>query len=276
MKPFTVALALDTHRVTPQTVIDTAPGRISIGPNTISDSHPHGALTVEQIIQKSSNVGTTKLALGMPPQNMWNMFMALGFGQAPQVDFPGAVAGRVRPWRKWRPIEQATMSYGHGISVSLMQIARAYTIFANDGQLLPLTFMRLDEPPKGVSVIKPATAQAMRKMLEMAAGPEGTAPKAQVPGYRVAGKTGTAHKQEGGRYINRYISSFVGLAPVSDPKVIVAIMLDEPSTGRYYGGDVVAPVFSAIVQGALRALNVAPDAPFKQVVLPAQTVQESI
>ncbi|MFN7834869.1 MAG: peptidoglycan D,D-transpeptidase FtsI family protein [Burkholderiaceae bacterium] len=276
MKPFTVALALDTHRVTPQTMIDTAPGRILIGPNTISDAHPHGTLTVEQIIQKSSNVGTTKLALGIPPQNMWNMFMALGFGQAPQVDFPGAVAGRVRPWRKWRPIEQATMSYGHGISVSLMQIARAYTIFANDGQLLPLTFMRLDEPPKGVSVVKPATAQAMRKMLEMAAGPEGTAPKAQVPGYRVAGKTGTAHKQEGGRYINRYISSFVGLAPVSDPKLIVAVMLDEPSTGRYYGGDVAAPVFSSIVQGALRALNVAPDAPFKQVVLPAQTVQESI
>ena len=276
LKPFTVALALDTNRVKPSTVIQTAPGKLTIGPNTISDAHPHGALTVEQVIQKSSNVGTTKIAFEMEPHEMWDMFSELGFGQAPRIGFPGAVAGRVRPWKSWKPIEQATMSYGHGISVSLIQLARAYTIFTNDGQVLPLSFMKLDTAPKGEPVVTPATAAAMRKMLEMAAGPEGTAPQAQVPGYRVAGKTGTAHKQEGGRYVNKYVSSFVGLAPASDPKVIVAVMIDEPSAGVYYGGLVAAPVFSSIVQGTLRAMNVAPDAPFKQVLIPAEPVQESM
>ena len=276
MKPFTVALGLDTNRIKPSTVIQTAPGKLTIGPSTISDAHPHGPLTVEQVIQKSSNVGTSKIAFEMEPREMWEMFSELGFGQAPRIEFPGAVAGRVRPWKNWRPIEQATMSYGHGISVSLIQLARAYTIFSNQGNILPLSIMRQLTPPKGEPVIHPGTAIAMRKMLEMAAGPEGTAPAAQVAGYRVGGKTGTAHKQESGRYVNKYVSSFVGLAPISDPKVIVAVMLDEPSNGQYYGGLVAAPVFANIVQGSMRALNVTPDAPYKQVMMPTQMVQESM
>jgi cell division protein FtsI (penicillin-binding protein 3) len=276
MKPFTTALALETGRVTPQTVINTAPGKLTIGSATIGDAHAYGALTVEQVLQKSSNVGTAKMALSMPPQKMWEMFTAVGFGQAPQLGFPGAVAGRVRPHKSWRPIEQATMSYGHGISVSLVQMARAYTVFARDGDMVPLSMLKAEAPPAGVPVISAQTAQAVRKMLEMAAGPGGTAPLAQVAGYRVAGKTGTAHKQEGGRYVNRYIASFVGFAPVSDPRIVVAVMIDEPSAGKHYGGQVAAPVFSQIVGGALRALRIPPDAPLSNMVVPAEPVLESM
>ncbi|MCE2680243.1 MAG: penicillin-binding protein 2 [Burkholderiales bacterium] len=276
MKPFTVALALETGLVKPSTVIQTAPGRLTIGSATISDAHPHGALTVEEVIQKSSNVGTTKIALRLEPQEMWSMFTEVGLGQAPNLGFPGAVAGRVRPWKTWKPIEQATMSYGHGLSVSLIQLARAYTVFTNDGQVLPASFMKLDRPPKGTQVFSSETSAIMRKMLEMAAAPGGTAPKAQVVGYRVAGKTGTAHKQEGGRYVNKYVSSFVGFAPVSNPRLLVAVMLDEPGAGSHYGGDVAAPIFSNIVLASLRHLQVKPDAPFKQIVMVPPVVEDSL
>ncbi|HMM52241.1 MAG: penicillin-binding protein 2 [Burkholderiales bacterium] len=276
MKPFTVALALELGEVTPSTVIQTAPGRLTIGPNTIGDAHPHGPLTVEQIVQKSSNVGTAKIALGMPARKMWEMYTELGFGQAPRIGFPGAVAGRVRPYRSWRPIEQATMSYGYGLSVSLLQLARAYTVFANDGELLPLSMFKVDEPPSGQPVIAAKTARAVRQMLEMAAGPGGTAPQAQIAGYRVAGKTGTAHKRDGGRYVNKYLASFVGFAPVSDPRVIVAVMVDEPAAGKYYGGLVAAPVFARIAGDSLRTLRVPPDAPIAQLAVPASTPKESM
>ncbi|MEB2336340.1 MAG: penicillin-binding protein 2 [Burkholderiales bacterium] len=276
MKPFTVALALELGEVTPSTVIQTAPGRLAIGPNTIGDAHPHGPLTVEQIVQKSSNVGTAKIALGMPARKMWEMYTELGFGQAPRIGFPGAVAGRVRPYRSWRPIEQATMSYGYGLSVSLLQLARAYTVFANDGELLPLSMFKVDEPPSGQPVIAAKTARAVRQMLEMAAGPGGTAPQAQIAGYRVAGKTGTAHKRDGGRYVNKYLASFVGFAPVSDPRVIVAVMVDEPAAGKYYGGLVAAPVFARIAGDSLRTLRVPPDAPIAQLAVPASTPKESM
>jgi cell division protein FtsI (penicillin-binding protein 3) len=233
-------------------------------------------LTVEQVLQKSSNVGTVKMALQLPPQRMWEGFTSLGFGQAPQLGFPGAVAGRVRPHKSWKPIEQATMSYGHGISVSLIQMARAYSVFARDGELIPLTMLRHDAPAEGVPVFKPETAIAVRRMLEMAAGPQGTAPLAQIPGYRVGGKTGTAHKQENGAYQNKYIASFVGLAPISRPRVIVAVMVDEPSAGKYYGGQVAAPVFARITGETLRALRVQPDAPFATLIQPADPVRESL
>ncbi|MBP8307322.1 MAG: penicillin-binding protein 2 [Burkholderiaceae bacterium] len=276
MKPFTSALALESGRFTPQSVIQTAPGRLTIGSATIGDAHTYGALTVEQVLQKSSNVGTAKIALSFPPEKMWNMFTAVGFGQAPDLGFPGAVAGRVRPHKSWRPIEQATMSYGHGISVSLIQMARAYTVFARDGDLVPLSMVRTGAPAVGVKVIEPRTAQAVRRMLEMAAGPGGTAPKAQIVGYRVAGKTGTAHKQEGGRYINKYIASFVGFAPASNPRIVIAVMIDEPSAGRHYGGDVAAPVFAQIAGDSLRALRIARDAPLANLVIPAEPVKESM
>ncbi len=263
MKPFTAALALERGKVRADTVINCA-GKISIGPASISDAHPHGALTVAQVIQKSSNVGTAKIALGFQPKEMWEMFDSVGFGQAPNLGFPGEVNGRLRPWKNWRPIEQVTMSYGHGVSVSLIQLARAYAIFARDGETVPLTLIRSDEPPAhGVRVFSSQTAREIRVMLEMAVQPEGTAPKARVPGYRVGGKTGTAYKIEGGQYVRKYIASFVGLAPISDPRLVVAVMIDEPTGGAHYGGDVAGPVFAQIMGGALRTLGIAPDDPIQ-------------
>ena len=259
MKPFTVALALETGRVTPDTPIQTAPGRITIGGATISDSHPHGVLTVAEVVQKSSNVGTVKMAMQMPAREMWEMFAQIGLGQKPRIDFPGAVTGRLRPYKTWRPIEQATMSYGYGLSASLFQLARAYTVFARDGELIPVTIQRHDEPAVGQRVMSAKTARQVREMLRLAAGPGGTAPQAQAIGYSVGGKTGTARKQEGRSYTNKYRAWFVGLAPVSEPRVVVAVMVDEPSKGVYYGGIVAAPVFSQVVQQTLRMMNVAPD-----------------
>jgi len=275
LKPFSIALALDTKRVTPNTIVQTSPGKLTIGTATIGDSHAHGPLTVSQIIQKSSNIGTAKIALQMQPQEMWEMFTTVGFGQQPKFGFPGAVAGRVRPFKSWRPIEQATMSYGHGISVSLLQLAHAYTIFARDGDLIPLSFQKLSAPPVSQRVITEKTAREMRAMLETATGPEGTAPKAQTPGYRVAGKTGTAYKIVGGRYVSKYVSSFVGFAPASDPRLIIAVMVDEPS-GAHYGGEVAAPIFSAIAGSALRAMNVGPDSTVTSIIVPATVPQESM
>lgn len=276
LKPFTVALALDTKRVTPNTTFQTSPGKMTIGTATIGDAHAHGLLTVTQIIQKSSNIGTAKIALQMPAEEMWEMFTTVGFGQQPKFGFPGAVAGRVRPYKSWRPIEQATMSYGHGISVSLIQIAHAYTIFARNGDLIPLSFRKINEPPVGQRVVSEKTALTMRAMLETVTAPGGTAPKAQVPGYRVGGKTGTAYKIEGGKYVRKYIADFVGFAPASDPRLIIAVMVDEPSVGSHYGGDVAAPVFAAVAANALRALNVAPDSTITNIIVPTDVVQESM
>ena len=259
MKPFTVALALETGRVTPTTPIQTAPGRITITGSTISDAHPHGVLTVAEVIQKSSNVGTVKMAMQMPAREMWEMYTQIGLGQKPRIDFPGAVTGRLRPYRSWRPIEQATMSYGYGLSASLFQLARAYTVFARDGELIPVTIQRQDVPAVGQRVISARTAQQVREMLRLAAGPGGTAPQAQAIGYSVGGKTGTARKQEGRSYTNKYRAWFVGLAPIGTPRIVVAVMVDEPSKGGYYGGVVAAPVFSQVVQQTLRMMNVAPD-----------------
>jgi cell division protein FtsI (penicillin-binding protein 3) len=275
MKPFTAALALETGRVTPGTPIDTAPGRITITGSTINDAHPHGVLTVAEIIQKSSNVGTVKMAMQMPAREMWDLYTQVGLGQKPQIDFPGAVTGRLRPYKTWRPVEQATMSYGYGLSASLFQLARAYTVFARDGEIIPLTIQKHDAQAAGQRVLSPSTAQAVREMLRMAAGPGGTAPKAQAIGYSVGGKSGTARKQEGKSYSNKYRSWFVGLAPVSQPRIVVAVMVDEPSKGVYFGGEVAAPVFSQVVQQTLRMMNVAPDIEVKaQIVgkpVPAET-----
>jgi cell division protein FtsI (penicillin-binding protein 3) len=259
MKPFIAALALEKKLVTPETPIQTGPGRILVTGVPISDSHPHEVLTVAEVIQKSSNVGTVKMAMQMQPREMWELYTQVGFGQKPQIDFPGAVTGRLRPYKSWRPIEQATMSYGYGLSTSLLQLAQAYTVFAHDGELMPVSILRRDEPAAGQRVLSPATAAAVRRMLRMAAGPGGTAPKAQALGYSVGGKTGTARKQEGKGYTNRYRAWFVGLAPVADPRIVVAVMVDEPGKGVYYGGEIAAPVFSQVVQQTLRTLGVPPD-----------------
>jgi cell division protein FtsI (penicillin-binding protein 3) len=276
LKPFTISLALEKGVVTPETMVNTSPGKLTIGTATISDSHAHGTISVEDIIKVSSNIGTAKIALRMDPKDMWEMYTSVGLGQAPHLGFPGAVAGRLRPYKGWRPIEQATMSYGYGLSVSLMQMARAYTIFARNGDMVPLTLFKADGPPQSVQVLPPGIAAEMRHMLEQAAGPGGTAPKAQVVGYRVAGKTGTAHKLVDGAYSeNKYVGSFVGFAPVSNPRIVVAVMIDEPSDGIYYGGEVAAPVFSAVVGGALRKLSVEPDSPIKSLIIPSDALSES-
>ena len=274
MKPFVIALALEKGLEKPDTPIQTAPGRMMIGSAMISDAHPHGVLTVNEVIQKSSNVGTVKMAMRTEPREMWEMFSNVGFGQKPTLPFPGAVSGRLRPFKTWRPIEQATMSYGYGISVSLFQLAHAYTVFAREGELIPITMLKSDQPANGVRVISTANAQAVLNMLHLVTGPGGTAPKAQTIGYSVGGKTGTAHKQEGKGYADKkYRGFFVGIAPVDQPRIVVAIMIDEPSNGKYFGGDVAAPVFSETVQQTLRMLGVTPDMAVKPQIVTA--VEES-
>ncbi len=267
LKPFTVAAALEAGRIAPDTVFQTAPGTLTIGRATIRDSHKEGLLTVAQVIQKSSNVGSAKIALSLPSQTLWEMLSQSGFGVSTGSGFPGEVSGRLRPHQTWRPIEQATMSYGHGISVNLLQLARAYTLFSAEGELKPVSLLKLDAPATGERVISRATALAVSRMLEMVVKPGGTAPRAQISGYRVAGKTGTAHKLEGNGYAkDRYISTFVGYAPASSPRLIIAVMLDEPSAGQYFGGMVAAPVFSQVMAGALRILSVPHDAPSNNIV----------
>jgi len=263
MKPITVATALQLGRVTPQTLIDTNPGRITVSGATIHDDENFGVLTVEGVIQKSSNVGATKISQRMSAQEMWNSLTAMGLGQKPQTPFPGAVTGRLRPWKSWRPIEQATMSYGYGLSASLFQIAHAYTAFAHDGEVIPVSLLKsTGTQPPGVQVFSPQVASQVRKMMHMAAAPGGTAPLAQTEGYSVGGKTGTAHKQVGKGYAsNKYRAWYTGMSPIDKPRIIVAVMIDEPGAGKYFGGLVAAPVFSQVVQQTLRIMNVLPDLP---------------
>ena len=268
MKPFTVATALEHGKVRPETVINTEHGVLTVGNRKIHDSHPESLLTVAQVIQKSSNVGAAKIALSMESEMLWQSLADSGFGAQTGSNFPGEASGRLRAAKTWRPIEQATLSYGHGMSVNLLQLARAYTVFANDGELKPVSLLKLDAPAVGKKIFSESTARALRDMLELVVQPGGTAPLAQVAGYHVAGKTGTAHKLEGGRYVNRYVASFVGFAPASNPRLVVAVMIDEPDNGQYYGGLVAAPVFSKVTGAALHALNVPNDAPLDNVIAP--------
>jgi cell division protein FtsI (penicillin-binding protein 3) len=275
LKPFTVALALDTKRVTPDTLFDTGNGRMSIGPNVVRDTHPHGVINVSQIIQKSSNIGVSKIALPIPSQEMWELFTKSGFGQAPRFGFPGAVAGRVRPYKSWRPIEQANMAFGQGISVSLLQLARSYMIFARNGDIIPLSFQKVTEAPVGQQVISAKTAAQMREMLESVVGPGGTAPQAQVPGYRVGGKTGTAQKVVDGRYSQaRYVGNFAGIVPLSNPRFVIAVMIDDPVGPIHTGGGVAAPTFAALAANALRAANVPPDSSVTDIIIPEHPIEE--
>jgi len=275
MKPFTVAAAIEAGKVQPGTRINTEHGVYKVDNRTIHDTHPEAMLTVSQVIQKSSNVGAAKMALSLKPEQLWQSFSESGFGAATGSNFPGEAAGRLRDPQKWRPIEQATMSYGHGISVNLLQLARAYTLFANDGEIKPVSLLKNNEPATGRKVFSTHTARALRDMMELVVHKEGTAPLAQVSGYRVAGKTGTAHKLENGRYVDKYVASFVGLAPASNPRLIVAVMIDEPSNGEYYGGQVAAPVFSKVTGAALQALHEPHDAPLNNVIEPpAELIKE--
>ena len=262
LKPFTVAVALESGKVSRSTTVDTAPGHMTLAKYTIRDIHPAPALSVAQVLARSSNVGAAKIALGLPREAMWDFFRRVGFGAAPELGFPGAAAGKLRHYKVWRPIEQATLGYGMGMSLSLAQLARAYTVFARDGELVPLTLVKTGALVSGEKVLSAESARAVRAMLEAAVQPSATGPRARIMGWRVAGKTGTAHKQENGGYApDKYLSSFVGLAPVSAPRLVIAVMIDEPSAGQHYGGTVAAPVFAQVMQGALRILGVPHDAP---------------
>jgi cell division protein FtsI (penicillin-binding protein 3) len=277
IKPVVVALSLDAGKVRPQTLIDTAPGSYRIGPNVIHDTSDHGRMTVAEALQKSSNIALAKLALNLPSETIWTTYQQYGLGHAPQLTFPGVAAGKVRPYERWRPIEQATMAYGYGLSASLLQLAQLYTVYAGDGTLRPAHLLRdtSSDSRNLVTSVKdtrtadivvrrvttPATAAAIRTMLEMATGPCGTGQAASIDGYRVGGKTGTARKQIGATYAkNRYRALFVGMAPMSDPRLIVAVMIDDPAGRVFYGGTVAGPVFSAVAGGALQWLGMPPDA----------------
>ena len=272
MKPVAVSAAMEFGSFKPTTKIDTGSGAMSIGPATIHDAHPHGVITVAQVIQTSSNVGASKMALSLKKEELWSTFNQLGFGAPTHIGFPGEASGRLRPYKTWRPIEQATMSYGHGISVSLLQLARSYTVFANEGELKPVSLTKLKEVPVGHQVFSAQVANDMKDMMEMVVQPGGTALRAQVAGYRVAGKTGTSHKLGPHGYEeDKYVGSFVGIVPASNPRLIMAVMIDEPTTGEYYGGTIAAPVFSAVMADTLRMLAVPQDSPNTNVVINPET-----
>ncbi|AXF10192.1 penicillin-binding protein 2 [Paraburkholderia sp. SIMBA_055] len=267
IKPVVVALSIDEGKVRPQSVIDTAPGWYKIGPAVIHDTSNHGAMTVAEAVQKSSNIALAKLALNLPAEKIWAKYQEYGLGMRPELTFPGVASGKVRPYKRWRPIEQATMAYGYGLSASLLQIAQIYTAYAGDGTMHPVRLVRENidaaaaASQTGHAVTTPATARAIRSMLEMATGDGGTGRAATVEGYRIGGKTGTARKQVGASYAkNRYRALFVGMAPMSDPRLIVAVMIDDPAGKAFYGGTVAGPVFSAVTGGSLQLLGVPPDA----------------
>lgn len=267
IKPINIALALEKNIVDPASSVETAPGWYRMGGYTIRDTSNHGTLSVAEVIKKSSNIGMLKIMQRLPARDMWEMFYRVGFGRPPVVAFPGAAAGRIRPYQNWRPVEQATMAYGYGLSVSLLQLAQSYTIFAGNGEFTPAT-LECDPLVNRLRVISPHTASAVRDMLELAAAPDGTARQARIPGYRVGAKTGTARKQEGRGYAaSKYRVVFVGLAPLSDPEAIVAVIIDEPSKGPKYGGPVAGPPFARIMRETLRWRMVPPDAEVISAVL---------
>lgn len=276
IKPFLVAAALDAGVITPETRIDTGAGYLMVGEKRITDVHPKGVLDIADVIHVSSNVATAKIALDMKSEDYWELLSRAGFGTPPGAGFPGEAGGRLRPYESWRPIEKATLSFGHGLSVSLLQLARAYCAFAGDGVLPQVTVIKRREAASGTRVMSAETARTLLAMMEGVTHEGGTAPQARVMGYRVAGKTGTAHKAvKGGYAADKYISSFVGLAPVSDPRLVVAVMIDEPGGKLYYGGQVAAPVFSKVMAGALRFMAIPPDAPLEDLPSPGDVVPEA-
>ena len=258
MKPFAVASALETGRWTPTTPIDTTPGYINISGHTISDHHNYGPIDVTRLITKSSNVGATKIALDLEPEHMWDTYDRFGFGDVTGTGFPGESAGVLRNYRRWRRVEQATIAYGYGISVTALQLAEAFAALADEGRLRrPSLVLGADNPP--ASILDPKIARQVAAMLETVTGPEGTGKKARVDNYRVSGKTGTSRKASAAGYASRYIASFAGFAPSSDPRVVGVVVINDPSDGQYYGGAVAAPLFSEVMTGTLRLLNIPPD-----------------
>ena len=263
IKPLVAALALDSGAITKNTKFATGSGSWQYQGATITDvSKRNGTLDVAGVLRRSSNIGMAMMAERMRSQQMWTVFNALGFGQAPNMGFPGAAPGRLRPWERWRPIEKATMSYGYGLSVSLIQIAHAYTSLARDGDMISLSLTKNGARPTSVQVFSPTVAKDVRVMLEAAAGAEGSKIQAKVNGYRIAGKSGTARQIVNGQYSrNLYRGSFVALAPVSKPRIVVAVTVDKPKEGGYYGTIIAGPVAAEIIEQTLKHMGVPPDAP---------------
>jgi cell division protein FtsI (penicillin-binding protein 3) len=258
MKPFAVASALESGRWAPDTPIDTTPGRIRIGRHTISDHHNYGPIDLTRLITKSSNVAATKVALDLEPEHMWDTYNRFGFGDVTGSGFPGESAGVLRNYQRWRRVEQATLSYGYGISVTALQLAEAFAAIADRGRLRrPSLVTGAANPP--TSILEPAIADQVAAMLETVTGPEGTGKQARVTNYRVAGKTGTSRKASAAGYASRYVASFAGFAPVSDPRLVAVVVINDPSGDQYYGGLVAAPLFATVMEGALRMMNVPPD-----------------
>jgi len=264
LKPFTVAAGIEAGLYTPTTLIETSPGRFKVGRHVIKDIHNYGTLDVSGVIEKSSNVGTTKIALSLEREQFWNMLNGVGFGQITGVEMPGEPQGRLAEWRNWREIEWATMAFGYGMNVTAVQLARAYGALANGGILQGVTILKQDKPVPGVRVMSETTALAVREMLRLVVdGDRGTGKAARVKGYQVGGKTGTVHKNmaTGGYAKKEYLSLFAGLIPVSNPRLIGVVVIDGPQGDQYYGGLVAAPVFGNVMHEAVRILNIAPDAP---------------
>ena len=271
MKPFTVAAAIDKGRIKADSPIDATPGQMKVGRYLVRDHRNYGMLDVAGVLRKSSNVGASKIALSMEPETLWQVYSQLGFGETTGSQFPGESSGRLPYFTDWSPFEQATLSFGYGLSVTPLQLARAYGVLANDGVRLPVSLLKLEQPAEGKRVLRQSTARSLVKMLETVVSSEGSAPLAAIPGYRVAGKTGTAKKAVAGGYAeDKYLSLFVGMAPASNPRLVMAVIIDEPRGEDYYGGLVAAPVFAKVMSGALRLLNIPPDKPWQENVLMAR------
>jgi len=258
MKPFSVAAALESGLVKPDTPVDTTPGTINVSGHTISDHRNYGPIDVTGIITKSSNVGATKLALQLEPEQLWSVYNRFGFGEVTGIGFPGESAGVLRKYRRWRRVEQATLSYGYGLSVTALQLASAFAAIADDGRMHRPSLIQGANNP-AVSIMDPAIAREVAVMLETVTSPAGTGKAARIPNYRVSGKTGTSRKASAAGYASHYIATFVGFAPSSNPKLVAVATIDDPSAGEYYGGLVAAPLFSTVMSGALRLLNIPPD-----------------
>jgi cell division protein FtsI (penicillin-binding protein 3) len=260
LKPFTIATALESGLYNLKSTIDTHPGFFKVGDHTIRDHRDYGVIDLVTVIKKSSNIGASKIALSLEPLDLWSTLTKVGFGQATGSGFPGEVSGYLNPYNNWSEVEQATMSFGYGISTTALQLAHAYMPFATDGMMLPVSFLKVTEPVSSSRVFSASVARQVRTMLETVVQKDGTGNKALVEGYRVAGKTGTVHKTTVGGYSeDRYLSLFAGMAPASNPRLIAVVIIDEPKGDQYYGGLVAAPVFANVMAGALRLLDVPPD-----------------
>lgn len=259
-KPFPVAAALETGRYTPSTRIDTAPGFIKVSGYSIADKRNYGAIDVTTVLQKSVNVGASKIALSLEPEQVWSTLARFGFGSVTGSGYPGEASGLLPHWQRWREVTQATLAYGYGLSVTPLQLAQAYATIAADGQRIPVSFVRIDKPGFSEQVLSKETARDLRRMLETVVEPDGTGSHAAISGYRVAGKTGTARKAAQGGYAeDRHVAVFAGMAPATQPRLVTVVVINEPRNKEYYGGQIAAPVFANVTAGGLRLLNVVPD-----------------